>query len=216
MSEKATTLDDVRDAIVFAALPHVPFDGWTWKTLRAAAVATDFDASMAERAFASPIAAVAHFADLADRQLLADAEEATLDTLGMTARIAWLVRRRIEPWAGERETVRRALSLLCLPGNAGTAIRVNWRTADVLWRAAGDQTVDFNYYTKRATLSAIFAATLLFWLDDESEDNEATWDFLSRELAALKWLPKAKAAILRRTEAWRNPLAGLRTSASSR
>ena len=38
-----------------------------------------------------------------------------------------------------------------------------------MWRIAGDTSTDFNHYTKRMTLGAVYGSTLLVWLDDQSE-----------------------------------------------
>jgi len=186
MSEPEGPLASARDAIVMAALPAVPFDGWTRRTLIKAASDAGFDATMAERAFPGGAAeAVAHFAALADRKLeeevAAKAEE--LAAMRFTARVGWLIRRRIEAWTGHREAVRRAVATLAIPGNGGRAMRVAWRTADTIWHTAGDASTDFSYYTKRATLIAVYSSTLLVWLDDSSEGSAATWAFLERRLA---------------------------------
>src|SRR3546814_17829733 len=67
-----------------------------------------------------------------------------------------------------REALRRAQSLLALPQNLGKAAKYGWRTADRIWRLAGDHATDFNHYSKRIILAGVYAATLLVFLDDES------------------------------------------------
>jgi ubiquinone biosynthesis protein COQ9 len=182
----ADPLAAARDAIVLAALSNAPFDGWSKKTLAKATADAGLDPTMAERAFpGGPVDAVLHFAALADRKLedeaAAKAEE--LAAMRFTPRVGWLIRRRIEAWAEHREAVRRAMATLALPSHAGQTMRAAWRTADTIWHAAGDQSTDFSYYTKRATLIAVYSATLLCWLDDNSEGATATWEFLDRRLA---------------------------------
>jgi ubiquinone biosynthesis protein COQ9 len=186
LSDAQSQLTAARDAIVMAMLPHVPFDGWSRKAMTAAAKDAGLDESMAERAFTrGPVQAAAHLAALADRKLaeeaLVQAEE--LAALGFTARIAWLVRRRLEVWNDQREAIRSAIGALALPGHAAQAARTAWNTADTIWYAAGDSSTDFNYYTKRATLVAVYTSTLLCWLDDNTEGHAATWAFLDRRLA---------------------------------
>jgi ubiquinone biosynthesis protein COQ9 len=202
MSDAPDSFAAARDAIVKAALAHVPFDGWSRRTLTKAATDAGFDATMAERAFpGGAIEAVAHFASLADRKL---EEEATgkadeLAAMRFTPRVGWLVRRRIEAWTDHREAVRRAVAALALPGHAGRAMRAAWRTADTIWHAAGDSSTDFSYYTKRATLIAVYSSTLLVWLDDSSEGASASWAFLDRRLADVgrftKFRQKAEAEL---------------------
>lgn len=198
-----STMQDVQDALVLAALNHVPFDGWSKSALVNGAVDAGFDSAMAERAFpGGPVEAVAHLVRLADRRLEAEAEQAGLASLRTPQRIAWLVRRRIEAWTEHKESVRRAVSLLSLPGNAPLGLRLSWGTADALWYAAGDKAADFNYYTKRATLAAVYGATLMYWLDDASDNAAESWAFLDRRLGDVARLPKVK-------EALRQPFSGL-------
>src|SRR6201999_2441801 len=88
----------------------------------------------------------------------------------------------LEKHAGERDAARRALSLLALPLNAPLGLKLLYRTVDAMWYAAGDTSVDFNFYTKRTTLAGVCSATLLYWLNDRTEGGQGTWDFLDRRL----------------------------------
>lgn len=206
MSEKGD-MRDVRDHLVLAALHHVPFEGWSPKALREAAKDIGCDSTMSERAFpGGAVAAIDHFADLADRRLETDARQGDLDGLRRSERIAWLVRKRIEAWADHRETVRRAVTYLSLPTNNGVAIRASWRTADAIWHLAGDTSTDFSYYTKRATLAAVYTATLLYWLEDESEDFADSWAFLRRRLADALRVTRFRVNARHRLEQLPNPL----------
>jgi ubiquinone biosynthesis protein COQ9 len=180
---------DLRDRLVLATLPHVPFEGWSPRALLEAAKDEGLDPTICERVFpGGPVEAVEHFADFADRRLIDAAEVTDLEGMRRSERIRWLVRHRIEAWADQREAVRRAVTFLTLPTHGRIAARSGWRTADAIWHAAGDRSVDFSYYTKRATLAAVYTATLLYWLQDESQDFAESWAFLDRRLAdALKF-----------------------------
>lgn len=198
---------DVKDRLILAALPDIPFDGWSMKALSDAAESLGLDRSMAERAFpGGPVAAVLHFADLADRRLAEQAEAADLSSLSLSGRVKFLVRRRIEEWAEHREAVRRAVSLFSLPQNAVKATQSTWRSADLIWYLAGDGSVDFSYYTKRASLAALYSATLLVWLSDQSEDCQASWEFLDRRVADLGQIPKTIKAVQHRAELFLKPV----------
>ena len=54
---------------------------------------------------------------------------------------------------------------------------------------------DFSYYTKRGLLTAIYSATLLYWLSDNSKDSEDTWSFLERRIEDVMKIPKVKAGL---------------------
>lgn len=213
----APPLQDVRDRLVLAALPHVPFEGWSRPALREAARDAGFDPSMVGRAFpGGPVAAIDHFCGLADRRLAEEAAAQGLEAMRLTDRISWLVRRRLEVWAEHREAVRRAVTLLALPGNGAVALRATWRTVDVIWHAAGDRSVDAGYYTKRLTLSAVYSSTLFCWLEDHSDGFADSWDFLGRRLADVARLPKMRAKLRHSLEALPNPLGMVLKRARSR
>jgi ubiquinone biosynthesis protein COQ9 len=174
--------EQIRDRLVLAALPHVVFDGWSAKALREAAADEGLDASLAERAFmGGPLEAVEHFVALADRMMADDVANVDLASLRVSDRVFKIIEARLIRWAPHREAVRRALSLLAL--NPLAAARATARTADAIWRLAGDSSADFSWYTRRATLAAVYSATTLCWLEDAGEDLADTWAFLRRRLA---------------------------------
>jgi ubiquinone biosynthesis protein COQ9 len=92
-----------------------------------------------------------------------------------------------------REGVRRGLAILAMPQNIPLAVRISWRSADLMWRIAGDTSSDFNHYTKRLTLSAVYGSTLLAWLDDQSEGWTDTAAFLDRRIDDVMKFEKFKA-----------------------
>lgn len=179
----------LKDELVTAMLPHVAFDGWSAAALAAAADECALDRALAERLLPTGAAAVAHFVDMADRAMVADLEARGLEGRGVGERVFLAVKLRLERWGGHREAVRRAASLLALPGNLALAARLTWETSGAVWAAVGDRSHDFSWYTKRATLAAVYSATLLYWLDDESEGAADTWAFLRRRLNDVRSLP---------------------------
>jgi ubiquinone biosynthesis protein COQ9 len=108
-------------------------------------------------------------------------------------RIRGLVWQRLEIMAPAREAVRTGLSILARPQNVPLALSIGWRTADHMWRIAGDTATDYNHYTKRLTLSGVYASTLLAWLDDQSEDWAETSAFLDRRIDDVMRFEKWKA-----------------------
>ncbi len=201
---------EARDAALLAMLPHVAAHGWSVRAIRAAA-GPDADllfpgggAEMVE----------AH-ADLGDRRM-EQAADGILETR-LSARVRGLILLRLRQAEGEREAIRRGLSVLSLPGHRLAGLRSIARTVDCIWHAAGDSAADMSWYSKRAILSGIYAATLLFWLRDES-GGPATEAFLDRRMAELGRFGRATGALRRgvgyaasRAATWSG---GMRTSAS--
>jgi ubiquinone biosynthesis protein COQ9 len=200
MSEDLT-LPEVRERLAPAIASNAAFDGWGEEALALAAEANGIDADVARLAFADGAVQMidAWFADV-DRQMAAALPPEVLAAAKVRERITRLVEARLAAVAPEREALRRALAVLALPQNLLAATRLGWRAADRMWRLAGDTAVDYNHYTKRATLAAIYAATVAVFLDDESEGHVDTRAFLSRRIDGLMRFEKAKAGVLRRAE----------------
>ena len=175
-----------RDAALEATLPHVPFDGWSLTALRRGLAASGADPRDAALLFPGGAAdLIAAFCDLADRRMTAAMDAAEYAGLRTTARVRAAIALRLEQNRPHREAVRRALGVLALPGHAGVAAGCTARSVDAIWQAAGDRSADFSWYTKRAILAGVYAATLLFWLSPEGEDPEAVLAFLDRRLAGV-------------------------------
>lgn len=194
-----------RDAAILAVLPRIADSGWTMAALRAALEAQGQDPLEADLLFPGGAAdMVAVFIDLADREMAAIADLPGFRDQGMTRRVRALVAGRLA-WLGpHRAAVRRAAALLALPCHAGLAATSLARTVDAIWALAGDTSTDFSRYSRRATLAAVYGATLLYWLRDHSEDATATLAFLDRRLAGVGRIGRLRA----RAAGWLRPTAG--------
>ena len=187
--------DAVRAKLLERLPEHVEFDGWSRAAIDMAAVDVDVPEDVARMAFPTGADAAAAFHREGDRRMLEALAREPLSAMGMTARITLAVRLRLESVSGpaEKEAVRRAASLFALPTNAARGARLVWDTADAIWTALGDESDDFNWYSKRATLSAVFSSTVLYWLADESEGHADTWGYLDRRISDVMKIEKAKA-----------------------
>jgi ubiquinone biosynthesis protein COQ9 len=173
-----------RDAALAALLPRVPTQGWTVAALRDALADIGGDRRDADLLFpGGAVELIEAYIDLADRRM--EAAAADLGGLGTAARVRAIVALRLRQSRADREAIRRAVAILALPRHAAVAARCTARTVDAIWHAAGDRAADFSWYTKRATLAAVYGATLLYWLRDTSEDDAATLAFLDRRLGGV-------------------------------
>ena len=186
---------DVKDTLLDAALTHVPFDGWSETTFRAAVSDSGVDAGLARAAFPrGAIDLALAFHDRGDQAMLAALSAADLNGMKIREKIAFAVKSRIEA-AENKEAVRRGTTLFALPQYAPDGARAIWGTADLIWDGIGDMSEDYNWYTKRAILSGVYSSTVLFWLGDDSLDHQATWDFLDRRIANVMQIEKLKAHV---------------------
>jgi ubiquinone biosynthesis protein COQ9 len=169
------------------ALRAVPFDGWSDDALSAgmeAAVRAGIDPVSVRSAFPGGAKQLLQFFMAeADREMVAQATALGLNQGPVRERISGIVRLRLEILGPHKESIRRALTLQLLPGRAPSAMRGLYHTVDAIWRAAGDSSTDFNFYSKRALLAAVYGSALLHWVDDASDDCAETWEFLERRIA---------------------------------
>ena len=208
---KSPLAEDQRAALIEAMLPSVPFDGWSRLALRSAARRVGLSAGEALALFPNGAGElVACFSRWVDLRMLDRLETANLEPLRSAERVALAIATRLEILAPWREAVSRALAVLALPQHAPLGLRLLYQTVDAIWYAAGDRATDFSFYTKRGTLAAIYAATLLYWLGDSSPDFADTRAFLDRRLAGAASIGKARKRFEIAIEHLPNPLRLLR------
>ena len=171
-------------------LPLVEDRGWTMAALTEAAGP---DADLLFPGGAADL--VEAYCDLADRWMEHDAAAAGLEDLRLPDRVRAVVIGRLDRAAGHKGAVRRAMAVLAMPGRGVLAARCTARTVSAIWHAAGDRSADFSWYTKRAILAGVYAATLLYWLRDDSEGHADTRAFLDRRLAGVGRIGRARRRI---------------------
>ena len=187
-------LEQLRRRLTLAVGEHAVFDGWTRKAVDSAAAQLGIDPVQARLAMPKRQAEMIDlYIQEVDRALEVYFTPERLAGVKIREKIRSLIWRRLEIMDPAREAVRRALAILAMPQNVPLALRVGWRSADLMWRIAGDTSTDFNHYTKRMTLGAVYGSTLLVWLDDQSEGWSDTAAFLDRRIDDVMKFEKFKA-----------------------
>jgi ubiquinone biosynthesis protein COQ9 len=191
----ANPTDEVRENVLDAALVHVPFEGWSEATLRAAARDSGVSYSEARAVFPrGPVDLALAYHKRGDDRMVERLNAENLEDMRFRDKVAAAVRYRIEA-IEDREAARRGTTLFALPQYAADGARAVWQTADRIWTALGDTSTDANWYTKRATLSGVYASTVLFWLGDDSLEHQDTWGFLDRRIEDVMRIEKLKGAV---------------------
>jgi len=181
--ESPSPLEKLRRELALAVGENAVFDGWTAKAVDSAAAHLGIDPVKARLAMPkSQGAMIDLYIQEVDRALEAWFTPKRLAGMKIREKIRALVWRRLEIMGPAREAVRRALAILAMPQNLPLALRISWRTADLMWRIAGDTSTDFNHYTKRMTLGAVYGSTVIAWLDDGTEGWSDTAAFLDRRI----------------------------------
>jgi len=192
--ESPSPLEKLRRKLALAVGENAVFDGWTKKAVDSAAAQLGIDPVQARLAMPKSQAALVDlYIQEVDRSLEAWFTPERLAEMKIREKIRSLVWRRLEIMGPAREAVRRGLAILAMPQNVPLALRISWRTADLMWRIAGDTSTDFNHYTKRMTLGAVYASTLLAWLEDQSDGWTETAAFLDRRIDNVMQFEKWKA-----------------------
>jgi ubiquinone biosynthesis protein COQ9 len=183
---------NIHNRILEHLLPLVPFDGWSDYALDEATRCAGLKSADAHMAFPSGISAcIDYFFAREDEAVASTLPKEKLAGLRTPDRIEALILARLERFASHKEAVRRAIATRALPWNSPHTLAALYRTVDAMWKLAGDTSIDFSFYTKRATLAGLYSSTLLYWLNDESGDMQDTRTFLKRRLADIgafgKW-----------------------------
>lgn len=188
-------MNNPKDKLLDAALDHVPFDGWSEATFAAAVRDSELDATVARAV--CPRGAVdlaVAFHKRGDALMLDRLKSLDMKEMRFRDKIAAAVRTRLEV-VTDKEVVRRGTTLFALPQYLGDGAKLIWGTCDAIWDILGDTSDDVNWYTKRATLSGVYSATVLYWLGDTSDGHADTWAFLDRRIDNVMQIEKAKAQV---------------------
>lgn len=193
------TLDELRLALAPAVADAAVFDAWSEEAVTMAANQMGADVDVARLAFkGGPIDMVFAWIEAVDISMAAAFPEDVIAPMKIRERIRALVQFRLDAVTGQEEALRRALAIMALPQNVAQSTRRGWRSADLMWRLAGDTATDYNHYTKRAILASIYAATVAVFVDDASEGKAETRAFLDRRIDGVMKFEKVKAK-------WLNP-----------
>ena len=175
--------------ILKSALKNVPFEGWSADLLEKATQTCGVETSYAWRLFPNGSRdAINLWSQLLDKKMLEILP--VPDTLKVRERVILGVKTRISLLIPYREAARETTRYLRKPSHIPDAVRLLYQTVNTIWYYAGDTSTDYNFYTKRALLSWVYSTTFLYWLKDDSEEFEKTWDFLDKRVKEVLSLPK--------------------------
>ena len=195
------TLEQLRVALAPAVAEAAVFDGWTEAAVASAAAAEGVDPAVAAYAFkGGAMVAISAWIAAIDEKMAEALPPEALAGEKIRERIRRLVQFRLDALAGREEALRRALAIMAMPHNAVAALRLGWASADAMWRLAGDTATDYNHYTKRLTLGALYASTLAVFAHDESDGHADTRAFLERRIDGVMRFEKAKAQLFKPSE----------------
>ena len=203
---KSGSLDknQVRIDLIRAMLKHVPFDGWTWEAMEQGALDINFEKKKTsylrikifkELFRNGPIDFINVFSEIIDLEVKENYNLIKSKPERVPEKIKTIIMIRLKLCQLYKEAVRSSVSLTALPANAKVSLKILYRTCNSIWRIAGDKSTDFSFYTRRASLAAVYLSTLLFWLNDNSNSNVETELFLDRRLSDISKISNLKKPI---------------------
>jgi len=184
----------MREAVLAAALPHAAFDGFTDGLLQKAGVEAGVTKAELARLFENGAIGLIEFYSVhTDAEMEKNLAAMDLKAMKIRERIAAAVKARLAILKPHKEAARRAAAMLSLPMHAALGAKLMYRTVDAMWRAAGDTSTDFNFYTKRGILAGVYGSTAMRWFNDTSEGEKTTDEFLAARIENVMQFEKFKA-----------------------
>ncbi len=193
--------NQIRNELIKAMLTHVPFDGWTWEAMEQGAIDIGYEnkktSSERIKIFKDlfkngSIDFVDFFSDIIDQEVKENYNSIEAKPERVPEKIKKIIMIRLNLCQKYKEAVRSSISLSAIPVNTKISLNILYRTCNSIWRIAGDKSTDFSFYTRRISLAAVYTSTLLFWLNDKSNNNIETEFFLDRRLKDISKISSLK------------------------
>ena len=185
-----------KDKIIDHIMKYVPVSGWTRESLRQAVMDAGFHDGDEFRAFQGNMdRVVSYYLDYNDRRMLEKLKDIDLNSMRTKDRISTAIMVRFRLAEPHKQVVKKTIEYLKHPTRASMAATSLYNTVSQIWYAAGDTSADYNFYTKRGLLAAVYSSTFLYWLKDESEDSIRTRAYLSKKLDQVMQIPKIKSVL---------------------
>lgn len=201
---------EIKNKLLGAMLRDAGFDGWTDTTLRRASEACGLGTGGGALYFpGGPIELIEYWNAQMDRSAADDLSNLDLGSMRIRDKVTAGVLARMMAIGPHEEAARRAIARNTLPGAAGLNTRIAWRAADTIWRAIGDGSTDFNFYSKRAILSGVIASTAVSWLADSDPNKAKARAFLGARIANVMQFETAKFKVKNQLKSMPDPLAVL-------
>jgi ubiquinone biosynthesis protein COQ9 len=184
----------VKQQILDKVIEHVPFEGWTNEVLKKSVTSIGKPAEYATIMFPNGVGdLVQFFIKQNDAKMLEELQKIDVNSLKIRERIFSAIKIRIELNGYNQALAARTMSYLSL--HPSVSVKSLSKTCDLIWNWAGDNSTDYNYYTKRIMLSGVYSSTLLFWVSDDSDDYHETWEFLNHRIENIMQINKLKSKI---------------------
>lgn len=195
---------ETKQLILTKFLDICPFEGWNDKALLKAMTESNVDEKYAELIFENGSLTMAEF-------YIAEQNLATIEKVALMEgfhdnkirdKITIFLNARFDVEKNNQLALQRLMNFYINPQNFTStslgfrpmvqALKSCYQIADSMWLTIKDQSTDFNFYTKRLTLSKIILRSLMVFVKDESENLIQTREFIDLEIAKVMKFEKRK------------------------
>eukprot|EP01114_Cavostelium_apophysatum_P017901 TRINITY_DN5410_c0_g2_i1.p1 TRINITY_DN5410_c0_g2~~TRINITY_DN5410_c0_g2_i1.p1 ORF type:complete len:286 (+),score=34.06 TRINITY_DN5410_c0_g2_i1:49-906(+) len=176
---------DLQNSILQLALhQYVPIHGWTVESLSLAAQKLGLPGVAHGILPNGPLDLINYFGNVCSKKLEAQVQQrqSELELMVPKDRLKAIIQMRLELIAPHIKNWSQAVGLLSRPSNIPETMNSIARIADDICHYAGDKSTNFDWYTKRATVAAIYSSAEIFMLTDASPGFKDTFAFVERRL----------------------------------
>ena len=181
MESEKSKFNRMRKKILNIILTEIPIYGFNEKVLIVASQKKDLQRSDIDRIFPEGLDEIKeYFFGEIDKNMIKILSMNNIAKLRIRDRIASSLICRFELFQKHKKSVIHIFSTDFV--DPLKSMNRLWKTSDIIWKLAGDQSTDFNHYTKRILLSWVYLTTFICWTKDRDKNFQETKLFLDRRI----------------------------------
>ena len=187
-------LKKIRNQILQDAKPHVIKCGWNEKLFVNMVINSNFTLEEINTLFPKGYTTlISMYLKEINSKMTVESQKINLIRLRIHERIREIFILRLKIMSKEKKLISKTFLYLLLPQNYKLALKNLYKTVDQMWFLAGDSSTDFNFYSKRAILSSIYASVIMHFVNND--DIDKTIIVLNKQLKRVSKIPKIKSKI---------------------
>ena len=133
-----------------------------------------------------------YYFDELNHKITIASKKLNLSKIKTHEKVRALIHLRLLEYKKEKDSIRRAYFTLLLPSNSKIFSIIMFRIVDQIWFLAGDTSTDFNYYSKRGILFAVYNSSVIFLINNDFNITK-TLNFLDKKLQKVSKIPNIKS-----------------------
>lgn len=121
------------------------------------------------------------------------AKKLNLKNMRTHIKVRELILLKLKLYQYEKPIIRKTYFSLLSPKHINISSHALYKTVDEIWFIIGDDSTDFNFYSKRAILSTIYSSVIFHWINNDNIN--LTKKFLDKQLFRVSKIPILKNKI---------------------